>query len=82
MTQLTKTIRRELPHPRRNWIVSIYPESVIGIREKGRRKEYRLSLEAVFSMAAKIAAAELHRARIEARKARRLARKGEVKYDS
>lgn len=74
MTLLHKPVRRELPHPRRNWIVTIYPEAIIGIREKGRRREYRISLEACYSMAAKLAAAELRKAREAARKARRLER--------
>lgn len=75
MTQLTKPIRRTTILNRRSRpldiIVTLYPEGVIGLRDKGRHIEYRLPLTMCYVMAAKARAAEI----IEERKRQRAERR-------
>lgn len=57
MTALTKIIRRlvqieVISGHRRAMILSLYPGGVIGLREKGRRKELTLPLLTIYMRAA------------------------------
>lgn len=65
MTQLLKPVRRGLGKPigncrdvSRETIITLYPGGSIGFRAKGRRREYRISAEACYSLAVKVAAEE------------------------
>jgi hypothetical protein len=48
MTDLRKPVTRRTNLPRGRFAVTLYPDGMIGFREHGRRKEYRLPLALVF----------------------------------
>lgn len=53
MTILTKAVRREVPieirrNDARQIILTVYPNSTLGFREKGRRIEYVLDLKSAY----------------------------------
>lgn len=52
MTDLRKPVRRRLTLPRGPVSVTLYPEGLIGFRERGRHTEYKLPLARVFVWAA------------------------------
>ena len=72
-TVLTKRVVREVPRAKaqRPFIVTLKPGGYLGIREKGLRTEYEVSMEAVYWLAAKKAAEELREERHVRRKVKR-----------
>ena len=59
MTPLSKPVRRAVQAYRRGLIVTLEmvgPDPVIGVREKGRRKGYTVTVEGLFLILAKRAA--------------------------
>lgn len=77
MTQLVKPVRRGLGRPigscrdvSRETIITLYPGGLIGFRAKGRRQEYRVSAEACYGLAVKLAAEEQRKARAAAKRAK------------
>jgi hypothetical protein len=74
MTSLRKTIKREClrtSEQGRPIIVALEPGDVIALKQKGRRRWYRLPLSAVFWAALKAEAREMAKQKAEARKTRR-----------
>lgn len=75
MTRLTKPVTRETDargwRRKRNLIVSLLPGDLIELREKGTRKRWTITIEAVYDIAVKAEVAMAKRAKAEARKARR-----------
>ena len=72
-TKLTKRVRREvilrgLSGREEIFIVSLYENAMIGIRRKGKRKEFGTTLAAVLSLAAKQEAEAIRLARIKAKR--------------
>jgi len=77
MTSLHKPVKRTLDLPlkgssrTRAIIVTLYPGGVIGLRDKGRRREYTLPLTTVYALAAEAEARSVMAERKAARKAAR-----------
>ena len=76
MTQLRKPVKRSLSLVgkgswRREIIVTLYPGGVIGLRDKGRRREYTLPLATVYMLAAEAEARRILAERKAKRKAKR-----------
>jgi hypothetical protein len=81
MTTLTKPIARECRIEPRGGkastlqvIVTLYPGGVIGLRDKGRRKEYTLPLSTVYYLAAEAEAQRMMAERRTKRKERKAQR--------
>jgi len=63
VTNLDKPVRRVVPghylDQKNDTVVSLYPDGTIGFREKGKRKEFTVSLSAAYWLAVKRAATEI-----------------------
>ena len=75
MTLLSRPVRRTVPAPRRDLVVTLEAvagEGILTIREKGRRQGYSVSLPGLFVLLARRAADHA----VAERKARRKANRG------
>lgn len=74
MTRLNKPVRRDAGDiglrggDRGEYIVTLYPGGVLGLRRKRSRREYQISLAGCYAQAAKIAALEARREKALKRK--------------
>lgn len=76
MTKLTKPVKRTTETSRADLVVTLYPGSVIGIRQKRCRKEYTLPLLTVFRYAIEADQARVKTERRKARGQKFLAKRG------
>ncbi len=78
MTRATRPVRRQVDRhdlPERPLIVTIYPSGLLGLREKGRRREFLVPAGQVYLWAAKAEADDARRRRRESgRTGRQVAR--------
>jgi len=80
MTTLHKPVKRSVQlipkggGSRLEVVVTLYPGGVIGLRDKGRRKEYTLPLSTVYYLAAEAEARRIMAERKAARKEKRVRR--------
>lgn len=78
MTRLVKPVKRTTTlnqqHRPLEIVITLYPEDIIGLRDKGRRIEYRLPLATCYVLAAKARAAEIIAERKTKRTEKRQAR--------
>lgn len=74
MTTLTRTVRRRIPAPRRDLVVELAMvggEAVIGVREKGRRTGYAITVSGLHVVLAKRAADQAAWEKQQARRRKR-----------
>lgn len=73
MTKLTKAVRRETEAVSRgrNLIIEIKPPYVVRVKEKGRRRWFSTTVQAVFDLAAKQEAEQIRKERYLARQAKK-----------
>ena len=76
MTKLLKPVKRTTETSRVDLVVTLYPGSVIGLRQKRCRREYTLPLLTVFRLAIEADQARVKAERRKARGQRTLVKRG------